>query len=150
MTKKVLSVFPETLLTDAANHMIKNGYSGLPVVNKNNKLIGILTDYDFLTKVHLPTFIKIFSDTPKPTDEHLIKGSLTDVLAFTVKDVANNDPLVLNENSSIVEVTQAFSEHHRVNPVPIINSSRELVGIISRYDVIKFYAYMLKSGGNSG
>jgi len=145
MTKGVIAVFPETLLLRASEIMTKNGYNGLPVLDKNKKVIGIITEYDLLTKgtaIHLPTFIKLFSDFPEEKNM-LIKEKLGDILNFTVRDVMNSDPLMVKENADLTKVIGLFSAHHRVNPIPVINEEGLLSGIISRFDVIKFYAKML-------
>ena len=51
----------------------------------------------------------------------------------------NNDPLTLSAETSIEEATRTFAEHHSVNPIPIIDVWRKVVGILSRSDIIKFY-----------
>lgn len=145
MIKDVIAVFPETTLLKASAIMTKNGYNGLPVVNKDQKVIGIITEYDLLTKgtaIHLPTFIKLFGGFPEEKDL-LIKEKLGDILNFTVRDVMNDDPLVVKEKADLVEIVAAFSAHHRVNPIPVVNEEGSLVGIVSRFDVIKLYAKML-------
>lgn len=145
MVKDVMAVFPETSLLRASAIMTQNGYNGLPVVNKDKKVIGIITEYDLLTKgtaIHLPTFIKLFGGFPEEKDL-LIKEKLGDILNFTVRDVMNDDPLVVQEKADLSAVVEAFGAHHRVNPIPVVDKEGVLVGIVSRFDVIKFYAKML-------
>ena len=135
MTKKVICVSKDTPLLDAYKLMIKNEFNGLPVIDGDKRVVGILTEYDLIskgTKMHLPTYIKLFN---KP---------LADILAFTVKDVMNVEPLLMKDSSTIAEVVEIFSMHHRVNPIPLVNNNNILVGIVSRYDIIKFDANMLK------
>lgn len=144
MTRETVSVRPETFLTDAAEVMAKGNLSGLPVVDGAGKLLGILTEYDLLTKgaqIHLPTFVKLLSEFPiHRHDTSIVRDDLKKIFSLTVRDVMNDEPLVLEENATIEEAVLAFANHHRVNPIPIVDSSNMLVGVVSRYDIIKFYS----------
>ncbi len=146
MTKDVIVVSPNTPLLEAAEKMTKNFFNGLPVVDESNTVVGIITEYDLLTRegaIHLPTFIRLFARYPQERPENLlVQGNLREVLNFTVKDMMNPEPLLLRAETSIEEVMQTFAQHHKVNPIPIVSPDRKLVGIVSRYDIIKFYAKM--------
>lgn len=151
MTKSVVTVSPETPITEASRFLVENEFNGLPVVDANRRVVGIITEYDLLSKgtaIHLPTFMKLFGDYPASQgDEFHLKGKFSDILKITVGEVMNADPLTLPEDATIVEVVEAFSRHHRVNPIPIVNAAGAISGIVSRFDVIKFYAKMLHEVG---
>lgn len=144
MTRNVVVVLPNTLVVEAAELFSRHNINGLPVIDANRKLIGILTEYDLLTKgaaIHLPTFIKLLKEFKvHKNDQSLIREDLKKIVTITVKDVMNDDPFSLSERATLEEVVLAFAEHHRVNPIPIVDSSGRLVGIVSRFDVIKFYS----------
>ena len=141
MTKKVISVNPDTLLVEAINMVFKYNFNGLPVVDNANRLVGILTEYDLVIKgssIHLPTLIKLFSELDHyKKDKGLIKNDLEKIFKAKVSEAMNADPLTLQETATLEEVVKAFSEHHRVNPIPIMNLDNKMVGIISRSDLIK-------------
>lgn len=143
MTQKVVSTHLDTPLIEAANVILKYNFNGLPVVDANNFLVGILTEYDLVIKgsaIHLPTFIKLLGQFDLyRKDKHLITNDLKKIFEMKVKDVMNREPLVLLENASIEETLKAFSEHHRVNPIPVINNEKKIVGIVSRYDLNKLF-----------
>jgi len=149
MTKNVFTVTPETPLLEASELLLRHNFNGIPVVSSENKVIGIMTQYDLLsrgTEIHLPTFIKMFGDMPlnKKEGDYGLKGKFDDILSFTVKDVMNNEPLTIKESASVADIVREFSEHHRVNPIPVVDVNGILVGIVSRYDIIQFYAKMLE------
>lgn len=55
MTKKVVTTTPDTPIEDAASLMVEYGVGGLPVVDAENKPVGIITDRDIFT-----TFVELF------------------------------------------------------------------------------------------
>jgi CBS domain-containing protein len=148
MTKDTISVSPETPIVEAARILSEKKLDGVPVVNDDKVVVGILTEYDLLTKgtsIHLPTFLKLLKEFDLyKKDKSLIKGEIAAVLSTKVKDVMNGDPMVMAPTASIEEATKTFAEHHRVNPIPIVDGAHKLVGVLSRYDLIKLY-----SGGAS-
>ena len=144
MTRNVVAVSPEILVIEAAELFSKHNINGIPVINKDRKLVGILTEYDLLTKgavLHLPTFIKLLGEFKiHKNDKSLVREDLQKIVTLTVAEIMNDDPLTLSSTATLEEAVVAFSEHHRVNPIPIVDSSNHLVGIVSRFDVIKFYS----------
>jgi CBS domain-containing protein len=143
MTKNPSAVSPDTSLVRAANILFSRHFNGLPVVDNQGILRGIFTDHDLLVKgssIHLPTFLTLLEGLPvyKAQMEPL-SMDIKKILAMEVKDVMNPDPLTLPPEATIEQALQAFSEHHRVNPIPVIDSEKRLVGILSRYDIIKFF-----------
>lgn len=141
MTKNVVSVRPEMLLSEAAKIIADRGFDGVPVVDDEGKLVGILTEYDLISKgsaIHLPTFQFILQNLEvfKKDKEHFQKD-VADIANLKVKDVMNTDPLTLPEETSFEEAVGAFCDHHRVNPIPIIDAERKVVGVLSRYDILK-------------
>ena len=59
---------------------------------------------------------------------------------MTVADVMNKEPLVLEEERSVDDAIRAFTEHHKVDPIPVINSEKKPIGVISRFDMVKLFS----------
>jgi CBS domain-containing protein len=55
MTRRIISVAPDASIREAARLMLKKGISGLPVVDEAGRLVGIITDGDFLRRVETGT-----------------------------------------------------------------------------------------------
>lgn len=141
MTKEVVSVDPEMPLFEAAKILSEHNFDGVPVVDQENKLLGILTEYDLISQsssIHLPTLQKVLQDmSVLGKDKAHFKKEFQDVIALKVKDAMNKEPLTLKDSASYEEVVAAFRDHHRVNPIPVINNEGKVVGVVSRYDVLK-------------
>ena len=137
MTKKVISVSPETPLLDAAKIISEHHFDGLPVIDKEGLLIGILTEYDLMTitsGVDASFLEKIVGDI---RGENPSGPKSKNISEMKVSDVMNTEPLTLQEDTTFEKLIQTFITHHRVNPIPIIDTRRKVVGIISRADVLR-------------
>ena len=55
MTKRVITVAPDTTIVDAANTMLRQHISGLPVVNAAGKMVGIISEGDFIRRAEIGT-----------------------------------------------------------------------------------------------
>ncbi len=143
MTKVVVFVNPETPLIEAVDILLRRNFTGLPVVDKENKVIGIITEQDLILKgssIHLPTLMKLLEQFDiYSKDKESIRGDIKKILKMKVIDIMNPAPLTLLESASIEEAVTAFSEHHKVNPIPILDCEGRLAGILSRFDLIKLF-----------
>ncbi len=115
MSSNVISVLAETPIAAAMDILLSNNYNGIPVVDKTGVIIGILTKYDLIIK----------------------RSQLND--DTKVKHVMNNDPLVLTEEMTVEDAISAFTEHHKVDPIPVVDMDRKVIGMISRYDMVKLF-----------
>lgn len=128
----------------------KYDYDGMPVVDASQKVLGIITAYDMVVQssgMHLPTVLNIMDDIAKnkadrrQLDEHF--GKLREIKAI---QVMNPTPLTINASASVTQLAELFAENRKVNPVIVVNDDGTLAGVVSRYDVIKFFnaAYFSK------
>ena len=143
MTRNVISIYPEDSLIKAAQILFDKNFDGLPVVSHDNVIVGIVTQYDLVTKgahIHLPTFVQLMKEIHiYKEDREAVKPALEKIVTLSVRDIMNPEPFTVVPGHTIEEVGKFFSEHHRVNPIPVIDENRRVVGIISRYDIIKLY-----------
>jgi CBS domain-containing protein len=138
MTKDVISVTPDTSLLDVAKILAEHNFDGVPVVEADDKLVGIVTEYDLINKtsaVHLPTLQVVLRNLPQSRKDEAHFEE--EVLKLKVSDIMNKDPLTLNEDATYSEVIKIFREHHRVNPIPVVNKDNIVVGVVSRFDVLR-------------
>lgn len=142
MTKEVVSIAPDAQISDAAKLLAEHRFDGVPVVDTSDILVGILTEYDMVSSaaIHLPTLqtvlqnLKVFQK-----DKSQFQKEVQEISSLKVEDVMNKDPLILAENATYEEAVRAFKDHHRVNPIPVINAERHVIGVVSRYDVLKAF-----------
>lgn len=148
MSKEVISVYPDTTVLQAHEIITNNRFNGLPVIDQNNKLVGMVTQYDLLakgSKVHLPTLQKLFAELPVyKKDYKKFKNEIYELSKLVVSEVMNPNPITLSEDASLQEMVDTFREHRDGgNPIPVIDKDKKVVGIISRSDALKLF-YVVK------
>lgn len=143
MTKKVISVSPDTSIFNAAKIISEHNFDGLPVIDNDNRLVGIITEYDLITRtstVNTSFLQKILSEIGAKKEDSIkdvLEDSKEEISSMKVSDIMNKNPLTLREDVNFEEVIAAFIAHHRVNPIPIVDNENRVVGIVSRFDVLR-------------
>ena len=130
MSIDVLTVSPEESLKAAARLMVERGVSGLPVVNAAGKLVGIITEADFLEREadrSQRRLLDALMHKPDAVSE-----------AETVGEVMSTHPVIIYPEASVTEAARVMSHHH-VKRLPVVNDEGELQGIISRGDVVTVF-----------
>lgn len=144
MTKNVIACEASTSVQDAARLMYLNGLTGMPVIDEQDNLVGIITEYDLIRiedHLHLPvTFAFLGSivalDNPLNGDE--VQKQLEKLAATKVADLMTKDVKTIGPDAAIEDAAELFL-HQKVNPVPVVENGK-LVGIISRADIVKLIA----------
>jgi len=138
MTKEVVAVHPDTPLLDVAKILAEHNFDGVPVIDADGKLVGLVTEYDLINKtsaVHLPTLQVVLRNLPQFKEEEA--HFQEEILSLKVSDIFNKDPLTLSPDISYDDIIKLFREHHRVNPIPVVDNDNKVVGVISRFDVLR-------------
>ncbi len=142
MSTKVITVTPETLVSEIAELLHTHHFTGVPVVNAEGRVIGTISERDFITAtsgLYLPTYIKL------PSSMDYIQGGskglphvVQQVVTATAKDIMNQDVPFARPDTTLEQVAMMFAVK-RVNPIPVTDETNRLLGIISRSDLIKFF-----------
>ncbi len=113
MTTNVVTVTPEATMRDAAGLILRHGVSGLPVVDDEHRLVGVLSEWDLL---------------------QVLEAS--EVELEPVGKYMTRDPVCVSEETSLVDVVDLF-QARRVRRLPVTRD-KKLVGLVSRHDLIRF------------
>lgn len=141
MTKEVISTRPETTLDEVARILTENNISGLPVVDEDNRLVGIITEGDLLmkdSKVKFPSYINILGGIIYLDSTAQYIEELKKTVAQKVEELMTEDVIMVNEAANNEEMATLMVEHN-INRLPVVRDGK-LVGIVSRADIIKSWA----------
>ncbi|MFA6183651.1 MAG: CBS domain-containing protein [Parcubacteria group bacterium] len=141
MTKKVITATAEMHIKKAADLLMKYRIHGLPVINKNREILGIVTEVDFFSKngdnLYLPQYISLLQKVNvSQFDSRKQKTYLKKIQEAKIADIMTINCICLNQDSSINEAIEIFKKNN-FNILPIINNQKKLVGIVSLSDLFK-------------
>lgn len=142
MTSPVVTLTPETSVTDAADRLAERGFGAMPVVDADGALVGLLSDDDLLvseTALHAPTVISFFSaELVWPPSAHRYEEELKKFVGATVGDVMTTEYTSIASTASIEDLATLMHDK-RVTHIPVVDEGA-LVGIVARGDLIRHLA----------
>ncbi|MBZ5496769.1 MAG: CBS domain-containing protein [Acidobacteriia bacterium] len=141
MTRAVIKVGPETSVSEIARLMAEHHASGLPVVDEEDRVLGVVTDLDLVvrnTRFKLPAFFTLLNATIYFESAGHIRERLHHMLGTTAREIMSEPPITITADATIEELAEIMLGRH-VNPIPVIEEGR-LIGIVSRYDIIRSMA----------
>ncbi|QGT98740.1 hypothetical protein SYNTR_0147 [Candidatus Syntrophocurvum alkaliphilum] len=138
MTTEVITVGPEEKIDTVAKLLIDNKISGIPVVDEQRKLLGIITENDLMVKaseLKVPFYLTLFDSFIFLENPIRFNNSLKKYVASLVKDAMTKKVYAVEENKDVKEVVEIMQKR-RINRVPVVRDG-ELVGIVTRNDILK-------------
>ncbi len=142
MTADIATVSPDTPIVDVARLMATSGISGVPVLDpRNGELVGMITEMEMIerqVKFEMPTYTRIL-DATFVIAERNSEQKLKRILATTAGELMQRKVFSIREDATIEEVASLMFER-QVNPVPVISLDDQLIGIVSRSDIIRLMA----------
>jgi CBS domain-containing protein len=138
MTRSVVTVTPDTSIVDAANLMLQRHVSGLPVVDAAGKLVGIVSEGDFIRRSEIGTqrkrgrWLSFILGPGKAASDFVQEHGRR------VEEVMTKDPLTITEDTALAEIVDLM-EKNNVKRLPVVRADR-IVGIVSRANLLQAVA----------
>ncbi len=133
MTMEVVSVKPDTDIRVAADLLTRHRISGMPVVDDEDRVIGVIGEADILAMAGLKR-------------EHGFKDILRHMLGEpvpvrkrsgnTVGEVMSSPPITARPDDDIKDIATILDER-RIKRLPVVDEEGKLIGVISRADIIR-------------
>jgi CBS domain-containing protein len=138
MSKDVVSVKPDDNAKDALALLSKMQISGLPVINEQNKLVGMFTEKEVLAAI-LPSYVErvgrfMYHENPKA-----IKYKVSQLNNMKVKDIMRREVATITEDATLCEVARVMLIQ-KIRRLPVLNKENKVIGIVAREDVIKGFS----------
>jgi CBS-domain-containing membrane protein len=137
MVTEVVSVTRKTPLDQVAAVMARHGISGVPVVEEGERVVGVISEKDFLTRMgeqDTETFMGVVAECLKG-----LGCVAVSIRGQNAEDIMTSPAVTVNEETSIREIANLLTEKN-INRVPVINRKGRLVGIISRADIVRHHS----------
>ena len=135
MTTDVATVSIDTSLREAARILLDLRISGLPVVDKDSKLVGIVTEADFLSALGIPshhpahslwqTLESMFRYQPRPVSTPV-----------RVAEIMAQQVITITNDKTLHDVIDTMKRHH-IKRLVVTNEQQQVEGIITRSNLVK-------------
>ncbi len=145
MITSVITVNTGDSVEKCAKLMQENDISGLPVIDNNGKVVGIVTEGDLIrraSRIKAPGYLEIlggliYLGSPKKFVDELQRAMAVDAGQLMSRDIISIKP------DDTVEKAATLMVEKGINRLPVLNDQDKLVGIISRRDIM---GYLYRSG----
>lgn len=138
MTRNVVAVRPDTPIHSVAAQMTEKRISGVPVINDNGNLVGIISESDLMHRAELGTerrrkwWLALFSDPDELAREYAKSHGLK------ARDVMSANVITVGEDAQLQDVANTLDKKN-VKRLPVVRDGK-LVGIITRSDLVRALA----------
>jgi sulfide:quinone oxidoreductase len=134
MAKDVVSVRQGTALPAAAELMVAKKVSGLPVLDAEDRLVGILTSADFMSAMNIEG-----GGVANALETLVRKRRARKGMGTIVDDIMTPDPITIRAEDSLEHAVQRM-DRNKVKRLVVTDSERHVRGIVSRSDMVKLFA----------
>ncbi len=134
MTPRVISIEADAPIMQAVRLMLQNRISGLPVVGHKGKLVGMVTEGDFLrrgeigTQRHRNRWLEFLIGPGRLADEYVHASGRR------VEEVMTREPVTVTQDTPLDEAVDLM-ERHRIKRLPVVDGGK-LVGIVTRANIM--------------
>lgn len=134
MTRKVVSVFKNAKLSEIAEKLADHDISGLPVVEEDYTVVGVISEKDFLKRMnedHEVSFMRVILQCMEN------RGCAASALkSMNASDMMSSPPATVLKETPVLEVANTM-EQYNINRVPVVDDRNLLIGIIARSDLVQ-------------
>jgi CBS domain-containing protein len=132
MSTHVIAVRPGAGYKEMAAMLHEQRVSAFPVIDDDNKVIGVVSEADLLTKEALEGTV------PRTLQSLMRQHVRTQVNAFTAADLMTKPPVTIGPDEPVTHAARLMYDQ-RVKRLPVTSADGTLLGIVSRSDVLSVY-----------
>jgi CBS-domain-containing membrane protein len=138
MTRDVITVTPDTDITQATKILLEHRINGLPVVDKNRRLVGIVCQSDMIAqqqRIPLPSLFTLLDGYITLTSAKHFEKEVQKIAATLVAQAMTADPVTVKPDTSLEEIAQLMVGK-KLHTLPVVDKG-ELVGVVGKEDMLR-------------
>ena len=138
MTRDVVTVLPETEILQAVKILLENHINGVPVVDADGNLVGILCQSDLVAqqkKIPTPSLFTLLDGFIPLTSLKHIEKEVQKIAATSVTHAMTPDPVTVQPDATIEEVA-TLMVNKNFHTIPVMEEGK-LVGIVGKEDILR-------------
>src|SRR5688572_3350601 len=138
MVSPVVTVKPQATVKDVAKLLLDKGISAVPVVDHQDKVVGLVSESDLLHRIETGTEARKSFWLRFITGDARLAEEYAKAHGRNVSDVMTKDVITASPDTPLSEIAMLM-ERHAIKRVPILSEGR-LVGIVSRSNLVQALA----------
>lgn len=138
MTREVITVTPETTLRDLAAILSEHKINGVPVVDDEGDVIGVVCESDLVNQnqpLHIPTVFVILDSIIPLENPWRLQREFKRITATTVGEIYSKPAVSVEPETDVAEVARIMS-NRKLYTIPVLERGK-LVGVMGKGDVIR-------------
>ncbi|PSB04727.1 CBS domain-containing protein [Merismopedia glauca] len=142
MTGDVISVKSQTPIQEAIRILAERRIGGLPVIDDNGNLVGILSETDLMwqaTGVNPPAHIVLLDSVIYLENPGKYERELHKALGQTVGEVMTAKVISIEPGKLLSEAAKLMHEKH-IHRLPVVDEAKQVIGIVTRSDILRAMA----------
>ncbi|GAP97161.1 CBS domain-containing protein [Leptolyngbya sp. NIES-2104] len=142
MSHDPITVHPETPINEVIKILAERHISGLPVLDANDRLIGIISETDLMwreTDVTPPAYIMLLDSVIYLENPGRYEKELHKALGQTVGEVMSSAPVTTTSDTPLSKAAKVMHDR-KVHRLPVVDSAGHVVGILTRGDIVRAMA----------
>lgn len=148
MSRHVITISADASVIEAIKTMLTHHISGLPVIDSGGKLIGIVSEGDFIRRAEIGTEIRRGRWLTLLATADRVALDFARQHGRKVREVMTPDPITIDENTSLEQIVRLM-EARNVKRFPVMRGD-EIVGMVTRADFLTAIAsFWLDNQGSS-
>jgi len=142
MTKPVVAIAPDATIVEAANIMLRRHISGLPVIDAAGKLVGIVSEGDFIRRSEIGTgrrrgrWLQFILGPGKSASDFVHEHGRK------IVEVMTESPVTVTEDTSLAEIADLM-EKKNIKRLPVVRGDN-VVGMITRANLLQTVASLAR------
>ena len=139
MTEDVITISKDASIDQLSELLVKNKISGVPVLDENNKLVGIVTEADIIIKdadLQFPRYFKLLDAIIYLDSLNKFRNNLKKHLAVKVEEIMTTKVRTVSPDTSLSEVANIMLDR-RINRLPVLDQNGRITGIVTRADIVR-------------
>jgi CBS domain-containing protein len=138
MTREVITVTEETSLRELSRIILEKGINGVPVVDENGSVIGVVCESDLIEKdkpLHIPTVFVILDSFIPLENPFRLEKEFKRITATKVGDIFSAPPVMLGPDDDVSKAAEIMTER-KYYTIPVVEDGK-LVGVLGKADILR-------------
>jgi CBS domain-containing protein len=141
MQSQVITVGPSTTARELANTLAENSISGVPVVDEEDRVVGMVSEADIIVQdaeLHFPYYVPLLDSVIYLQSFHKFEERLHKMFGSQVKEIMSREVTVISPDASVRDAATLMTDR-KINRLPVVVDGK-LVGIVTRHDIVRAIA----------